>query len=646
MRRLLKHMFRDWKWTLLVVALLIIVSTLCTLAMTLFTRTLIDDYILPLSVAAVPDFSPLAVALLKLAAVLLVGVVASFLFNFLMIKVEQGIIRQLRTDAFGHLMSLPLRFFDSRPHGDVMSVFTNDMDTFRQMVGRTLPHLFSAAITLVSTLCGMIVLSVPLTGLSLLCAGGAMAVAAVMSKFSRRYFKGRQENMARVNGYIEEMVSGQKVVKVFSHEKEAVEGFAGINEELFKSVFKANRVANTVMPINAGIANLGYVLIAIFGAYIALRGGVDVLSVGTLVSFLTLHKNFSRPIAQISQEVNNIAMASAGADRVYSLLDEDPEVDEGTVELVRGSVFCCESGSVPSGDVASLPLPPSAAGPSLSKPMAAMPPEGTLPLSQQNTADSDVPFYWKDGEAMIPQEGLVSLKDVDFGYVPGVQVLFDITLTAYPGQKIAFVGGTGAGKTTITNLINRFYDTSDGVITIDGVDVKRIRKASLRRSLGIVLQETNLFTGTVMENIRFGRLDATDEECIAAAQLVHADSFIRRLPEGYETVIDGDGGSLSAGERQLLSIARTAVADPPVLILDEATSSIDTRTEKLIQKGMDGIMKGRTSFVIAHRLSTVHDADYIIVLEKGRIIEAGKHFELLERRGKYWELYTGGSISA
>ncbi|MBO4476361.1 MAG: ABC transporter ATP-binding protein [Bacteroidales bacterium] len=595
MRRLLKHMFRDWKWTLLAVALLIVVSTLCTLAMTLFTRTLIDGYILPLCEAADPDFSPLAVALAKLAAVLLVGVVASFLFNFLMIKVEQGIIRQLRTRAFGHLMSLPLRFFDSRPHGDVMSVFTNDMDTFRQMVGRTLPHLFSAAITLVSTLAGMIVLSIPLTGLSLLCAGGAMAVAAVMSKFSRKYFKGRQENMARVNGYIEEMVSGQKVVKVFNHEKEAVVGFSGLNEDLFRSVFKANRVANTVMPINAGIANLGYVLIAIVGAYISLSAGADVLTVGTLVSFLTLHKNFSRPIAQISQEVNNIAMASAGADRVYGLLDEIPEPDEGTVELEK---------SVISGG-----------------------------------------WCWKDGDRSVEQEGLVSLKDVDFGYVPGVQVLFDITLTAYPGQKIAFVGGTGAGKTTITNLINRFYDTSDGEITIDGINVRRIRKASLRRSLGIVLQETSLFTGTVMDNIRFGRLDATDEECIAAARLVHADSFIRRLPEGYATLIDGDGGSLSAGERQLLSIARTAVADPPVLILDEATSSIDTRTEKLIQKGMDGIMKGRTSFVIAHRLSTVRDADYIIVLEKGRIIEAGKHFELLERRGKYWELFTGGSIA-
>ncbi len=595
-------MLRDWKWTLLAVALLIVLSTLCTLAMTLFTRTLIDGYILPLTEAAVPDFSPLAGALLRLAAVLLVGVLASFLFNFLMIKVEQGIIRQLRTDAFEHLMSLPLRFFDSRPHGEIMSVFTNDMDTFRQMVGRTIPHLFSAVITLLSTFVSMLVLSVPLTALSLLCAGSALVVAVVMSKYSRKYFRGRQENMARVNGYIEEMVSGQKVVKVFSHEKQAMEGFDGINEELFQSVFKANRVANTVMPINAGIANLGYVLIAIFGAVIALHYGSAVLSLGTLVSFLTLHKNFSRPIAQISQEVNNIAMASAGADRVYALLDEASEGDEGSVELV------CRPGKTDSGQ------------------------------------DTRI-WQWKDGDRYVPQEGLVSLKDVDFGYVPGVQVLYDITLTAYPGQKIAFVGGTGAGKTTITNLINRFYDTSDGIITVDGFDVRRIRKDSLRRSLGIVLQETNLFSGTVMENIRFGRLDATDEECIAAARLVHADSFIRRLPDGYATVIDSDGGSLSAGERQLLSIARTAVADPPVLILDEATSSIDTRTEKFIQKGMDGIMKGRTSFVIAHRLSTVRDADYIIVLEKGRIIEAGKHFELLDKRGKYWELYTGGSIS-
>ena len=399
--------------------------------------------------------------------------------------------------------------------------------------------------------------------------------------------------MARVNGYIEEMVSGQKVVKVFSHEAKASAGFASINRDLFQSVFKANRVANTVMPINAGIANLGYVLIAIAGAYISLRYGASALTVGTLVSFLTLHKNFSRPIAQISQEVNNIAMASAGADRVYGLLDEQSETDNGHVTLV------------PSGSGS---------------------------------------WAWKDGEQLHPQEGLVSLKDVDFGYVSEKQVLYDITLTAYPGQKIAFVGGTGAGKTTITNLINRFYDISDGSICVDGFNVSDIEKPSLRRSLGVVLQETNLFSGTVMENIRFGRLDASDEECIAAAKLVCAHSFIMRLPEGYNTYIGGDGGALSAGERQLLSIARTAVADPPVLVLDEATSSIDTRTEKLIQKGMDGIMKGRTSFVIAHRLSTVRDADYIIVLEKGHIIEAGKHFELLERKGKYWELFTGGQL--
>jgi ATP-binding cassette subfamily B protein len=586
-------MFRNWKWTLLSVALLIVVSTLCTLAMTLFTRTLIDGYILPLSEQADPDFNPLGIALIKLSAVLLVGTFASFLFNFLMIKVEQGIIRQLRTDSFDHLLSLPLRYFDSHSHGAIMSVFTNDMDTFRQMVGRTLPHLFSSAITLVSTFVSMVVLNIPLTCLSLLCAAGAMIVAVTMSKFSRRYFKGRQENMARVNGYIEEMVSGQKVVKVFSHEAKASAGFASINRDLFQSVFKANRVANTVMPINAGIANLGYVLIAIAGAYISLRYGASALTVGTLVSFLTLHKNFSRPIAQISQEVNNIAMASAGADRVYGLLDEQSETDNGHVTLV------------PSGSGS---------------------------------------WAWKDGEQLHPQEGLVSLKDVDFGYVSEKQVLYDITLTAYPGQKIAFVGGTGAGKTTITNLINRFYDISDGSISVDGFNVSDIEKPSLRRSLGVVLQETNLFSGTVMENIRFGRLDATDEECIAAAKLVCAHSFIHRLPDGYNTYIDGDGGALSAGERQLLSIARTAVADPPVLVLDEATSSIDTRTEKLIQKSMDSIMKGRTSFVIAHRLSTVRDADYIIVLEKGHIIEAGKHFELLERKGKYWELFTGGQL--
>ena len=592
MKRLLKLLFTEWRWTLVTVMVLVVVSALCTLSMTLFTRTLIDGYILPLAGKVNPDFSPLAKALFKLAAVLLAGAAASFLYNFLMIRVEQGTIRTLRIKTFDHLQKLPLKYFDSHAHGDTMSVFTNDMDTFRQMVGRTIPHLFSSVITLVSTLVSMIVLSLPLTAVSLACAGVAMVVAVRLAKYSRRYFKGRQENMAKVNGYIEEMVSGQKVVKVFCHEKQAREGFAALNKDLFSSVYKANRVANTVMPINANIASLGYVLIAIVGAWISLRYGSSVLTVGTLVSFLTLHKNFSRPISQISQETNNIAMASAGAERVFSLGEETPEGDEGRITLEE------DGGN----------------------------------------------WFWVDGDKRRPLEGHVSLKDVDFSYVPGHQVLSDISLTAWPGQKIAFVGGTGAGKTTITNLINRFYEIQDGTITIDGLDVRDISKASLRRSLGIVLQETHLFTGSVMENIRFGRLNATDEECIQAARLVCADSFIRRLSEGYDTVISGDGGALSAGERQLLSIARTAVANPPVLILDEATSSIDTRTEQLIQKGMDGIMKGRTSFIIAHRLSTVRNADYIIVLDKGRIIEAGKHDELLALGGKYNELYTGGRL--
>lgn len=594
MKKLFTLLFKSRKWTLLLVALLMVVSTLCTLSMTLFTRTLIDGYILPLVEQSVPDFAPLASALLKLAAVLLVGMIASFANDVLMIRVEQGTMRHLRASTFEHLQSLPLRYFDSRTHGDIMSVFTNDTDTLRQVIGRTIPTVLSASITVVSTLVSMIVLSFPLTLVSLICTGLSLVATMNMMKRSRVFFKQRQESLAKVNGYIEEMVSGQKVVKVFSHERKVLEDFDILNEELRSNVYNANRITSIIMPVNGNIANLGYVLIAVFGAMITIGSGSAALSVGTLVSFLTLHKNFSRPVTQLSQEMNNIAMASAGADRVFEVSDETAEVDEGKVTLDK---------------------------------------------------DPDGEWRWKSGERSVKLEGLVSLKDVDFSYVPEKQVLYDISLTAYPGQKIAFVGGTGAGKTTITNLINRFYEIQDGSILYDGFDVKDIAKSSLRQSLGIVLQETNLFTGTVMDNIRYGRLDATDKECRDAAKLVYADSFIRRLPKGYDTVISGEGGSLSAGERQLLSIARTAVANPPVLVLDEATSSIDTRTEKLIQKGMDSIMKGRTTFVIAHRLSTVQNADYIIVLDHGHIIEAGKHHELLERKGKYYELFTGGAVN-
>ena len=603
--RLFSLIFKHYKVGLLVVAACIVVSTLATLASTLFTKTLIDDYILPMANSGSSDFSPLAVALVKLAAVLLVGVAASYSYNLIMIHVGQGTMLRLRKSLFSHMESLPLKYFDDNSHGDIMSVYTNDVDTLRQVIGSTLPRLFQSLMTIVSTFVSMIVLSLPLTLVSILLAFMMFKVTTGLGKLSRKYFTARQRNLGRMNGFIEEMVSGQKVVKAYCHEEEAMRDFSALNEELRGSVYNANKIANIVMPINSNLGNFGYVFLAIIGAIIAIGGpsgwyfcGLNgsILTLGSLVSFLTLHKNFTRPVSQVSNEINSIVMATAGTDRVYALMDAAPEEDEGKVTL------------------------------------------------EKTGKDS---WSWKkeDGE-MVPMEGAITLKDVDFGYVPEKQVLYDISLVAAPGKRIAFVGGTGAGKTTITNLINRFYEISDGTITYDGFNVSEISKNSLRRSLGTVLQETRLFTGTVLENIRYGRLDATDEECRQAARLVWADPFIRRLPYGYDTPLSGDGGNLSQGERQLLSIARAAVADPPVLILDEATSSIDTRTEKLIQRGMESLMKGRTTFVIAHRLSTVQNADLIMVLDKGRIIERGRHSELLALKGKYYQLYTGNQITA
>lgn len=623
--RLFKLIFKEYKVNFIVVLVCIAVSSITSLASSLFTRTLIDDYINPMlsspavsslfsGVGVGPDYHPLAIALVKLAAIILVGIVAGYVSSLMMIKVGQGTMLKIRSDLFTHMEDLPLSYFDSHSHGDIMSVYTNDVDTLRQVIGNTLPSLFRSLVTLIATFVSMIVLSLPLTLISIIMAFLMYKVTTSLGKLSKKYFTERQKNLGIVNGYIEEMVSGQKVVKVYCHEKEALEGFEKINEDLRSSVYNANKIGNVIMPINNNLGNFAYVFLAIVGAVIALNGwtpwylrGLDgsLLTIGTLVSFLTLQKNFTRPVSQISNEINSIVMASAGTDRVYALLDAPLEVDEGKVVLVNvskdGSEVAARTGS----------------------------------------------WAWKSpsGE-LTPLKGEVSLKDVDFSYVSDKQVLFDITLTAYPGQKIAFVGGTGAGKTTITNLINRFYAIQDGTITYDGFNVSEIDKDSLRRSLGTVLQETKLFSGTVLENIRYGRLDATDEECREAARLVYADSFIRRLPQGYDTLLSADGGNLSQGERQLLSIARAAVANPPVLILDEATSSIDTRTEKLIQKGMDSLMKGRTTFVIAHRLSTVQNADYIMVLDHGRIIERGKHAELLDLRGKYYELYTGNQITA
>lgn len=616
--RLFGFIFKNYKYRFLIVLGCIVVSALTTLASSLFTKTLIDSYITPMLGQAMPDFSPLAVALVKLGAVLLVGVVASYTYNVIMIHVGQGTMLKLREDLFAHMEDLPLRYFDSHSHGDVMSVYTNDVDTLRQVIGNTVPNLFQSLITLLSTFISMIVLSLPLTLVSILMAALTVRVTTKLGKMSKEYFVQRQKNLGIVNGFIEEMVSGQRVVKVYCHEKKAVEEFAVINENLRNSVYNANKIASVIMPINGNIGNLGYVLTAVVGALIALGGltawylcGLNgsVLTLGTLVAFLTLQKNFTRPISSISNEINSIAMASAGTDRVYGLLDEPAEIDNGNVTLVNTFVSNA----------------------------------GNLEVSEKRTGS----WAWmkKGSLELTPLQGLVSLTDVDFSYVPEKQVLFDITLTAYPGQKIAFVGGTGAGKTTITNLINRFYEIQEGSITYDGFDVRDIEKDSLRRSLGFVLQETKLFSASVLDNIRYGRLDATDEECRKAAKLVYADSFIRRLPKGYHTVLAADGGNLSQGERQLLAIARAAVANPPVLILDEATSSIDTRTEKLIQKGMDSLMKGRTTFVIAHRLSTVQNANYIMVMDNGRIIERGRHDELLALKGKYYELYTGNQIT-
>ena len=602
--RLFGLILKHNKWKIAIVLLCILVSTLATLASTLFTKTLLDDYVVPMIGQASPDYSPLAIALVKLAAVLIIGMGASYLHSIMTVYISQGTLKTLRHNLFEHMERLPLSYFDSRSHGDIMSVYTNDVDTLRQVIGQTIPRLFQSLVTIISTFVSMIVLSLPLSAISVVMAFLMYYVTRKLGGLSKKYFKRRQEMLGKVNGFIEEMVSGQRVVKVYCHEDKVIAQFSELNEELRKSVYNANKIGNIVMPVNGNLGNLGYVFIATVGAAIALSSltgwyfcGLNgsILTLGTLVAFLTLHKNFTRPVTQISNEINSIVMASAGSDRVYDLMDQKEEDNAGKVTLEK---------------------------------------------------TGECQWCWKTTEGKaIPLKGEVSLSDVDFSYVEGKQVLYDINLTAYPGQKIAFVGGTGAGKTTITNLINRFYEIQDGKITYDGLDIKDIEKDSLRRSLGIVLQETHLFSGRIIDNIRYGRLDATDTECIEAAKLVCAHSFIHRLPFGYDTVISGDGGNLSQGERQLLAIARAAVAAPPVLILDEATSSIDTRTEKLIQQGMDELMKGRTTFVIAHRLSTILNADYIMVMDHGRIIERGKHNELLALKGKYYQLFTGNQIT-
>ncbi len=607
--RLTRMVMRDYKFSLLTVAVCIVITAVTTLASTLFTRTLIDDYIVPLTAAGTPDYGPLARTLTMLALVLLLGAACSYLHSRLMINVTQGTMLRLRRDMFSHMERLPISYFDTHSHGEVMSTYTNDVDTLRQMISQSLPQALNSLITITITLVSMVALSVPLTIVSVVMALVMAFTTTWLGKRSRRHFKVQQQRLAEVNGFIEEMMTGQRVVKIFNHERQAIADFERINEQLRQSTCEANRIANIVMPVNGNLGHLSYVLIGVVGAALIIGGHVE-LSLGTLVAFLTLNKSFARPIANVSQQINSVLNASVGAERVFRLLDEAAEADQGKATLVN----------------------------------AIEAPDGTLVPVPMRTGLWAWRLPTADKPRFVKVDGGVQMDMVDFGYTPGKQVLFDITINAMPDQKIAFVGGTGAGKTTITNLINRFYDIQDGHITIDGINVAHIAKPHLRHALGMVLQETHLFTGTVLDNIRYGRLDATDQDCIEAAKLVGADDFIRRLSDGYRTVLTGDGGNLSQGERQLLAIARAAVADPPVLILDEATSSIDTHTERLVQRGMDSLMKGRTTFVIAHRLSTVRNADCIIVLEHGRIIEQGTHDQLLSMRGKYYQLYTGHEI--
>lgn len=605
--RLMKLMIQNYKFSFFMVVVCILVGAVATMRGMLFVQSLVDDYIIPLLGQQNPDFSLLAKAIGGVVIFYLIGIVTAYGYNRIMVNVSQGTMRKLRSDLFDKMESLPVKYFDTHSHGDIMSVYTNDVDTLRQLISQSIPQLINSVATLIATLISLIVLSIPLTIITIAMAGVMMLVTSNLTGLSRKYFRSQQKNLGAVNGYIEEMLEGQKVVKVFCHEKGAVEDFKKINEELRDSADKANGYSMLLMPINANIGNLSYVLCAVIGALLALSG-YGGLTVGTIIAFLGLNKNFTQPITQISQQTNSMVMAIAGAERVFDLLDQPAEEDNGYVELVNAK-------------------------------------ESTDGSLMETTERTNV-WAWKhphsDGTVTYTKlQGEVVMDDVDFGYDDKKMVLHNIKLYAKPGQKIAFVGTTGAGKTTITNLINRFYDIQDGKIRYDGINVNKIKKPELRRSLGIVLQETNLFTGTVMDNIRYGRLDATDEECIAAAKLANADSFIRRLPDGYHTVLTGNGSSLSQGQRQLLAIARAAVADPPVLILDEATSSIDTRTEKLVQDGMDSLMKGRTTFVIAHRLSTIQNADCIMVMDQGRIIERGSHEDLIAQKGRYYQLYTG-----
>lgn len=605
--RLMGFIFKKYLPACIIVVICIFVSVLANVQGTMFTKNLIDDYIVPLLKTGNPDYGPLLAAMGRVAVFYGIGVISTFAYSKIMIYVSQGTIKNLRVELFSHMQDLPIRYFDSHAHGDIMSIYTNDIDTLRQLISQSLPQILNSAITVVSVFVSMVILNIPLTILTIVMVIVTTVVTKKFAGFSSRYFLAQQRDLGKVNGFIEEMLNGQKVVKVFTHEQENIEAFDKINDELFESAYNANMYSNMLGPVNAQIGNLSYVLCALAGGVMALSG-FGGLTLGKLASFLTFNKSFNMPISQVSQQFNSIIMALAGCDRIFSLLDETPETDEGYVSLVNAKE---ENGKLTET------------------------PEHTGLWEWKHTHQADGSVDYKK------LEGDVVFDDVDFGYVPEKIVLHDVDLFATPGQKIAFVGTTGAGKTTITNLINRFYDIADGKIRYDGININKIKKADLRHSLGIVLQDTHLFTATVMENIRYGKLDATDDEVYAAARLANADTFIRQLPDGYNTVLTGDGANLSQGQRQLLAIARAAIADPPVLILDEATSSIDTRTERIVQDGMDKLMHGRTTFVIAHRLSTVRNSDCIMVLEQGRIIERGNHDELISKKGKYYQLYTG-----
>ena len=605
--RLIRYILKEYKLACVTVVVSILISALAILSISMFMQKLIDVYIEPMMKQSSPDYGPLAHRMLGLGLILVLGIICAYAYNRIMVNVTQGTMKRLRVELFERMESLPISFFDTHAHGDIMSVYTNDVDTLRQVISQSMPQLINSSITFISTLIAMIVLDIPLTVLSVVMVLIMIKATSSLGAKSGRYFMEQQKELGRVNGYIEEMMSGQKVVKVFCHEEKAYDDFCELNRQLQDSAYKANMIANITMPVNANLGNISYVLCAVLGGVLAVNGWSG-LTIGTLVAFLTLNKSFTMPVTQISQQINAIVMAAAGADRVFTMTDEKPEEDEGYVELVNAKKNA----------------------------------DGNLTETEERTGLWAWRHRHETGEVTYRElTGEVEFENVDFGYNPDKIVLHDINMYAKPGQKIAFVGSTGAGKTTITNLINRFYDIQDGKIRYDNINIGKIRKPDLRRSLGIVLQDTHLFTGTVMDNIRYGKLDATDEECIKAAKLANAHDFIKRLPDGYNTVLTGDGANLSQGQRQLLAIARAAVADPPALILDEATSSIDTRTEAMVSKGMDALMEGRTSFVIAHRLSTVKDADCIMVMEQGRIIERGTHDQLIDMKGRYYQLYTG-----